>query len=135
MPNAGVISDRQMKRILVVDDDAGVREMLVRVLNDDGFPAIAAADGQEALKLVLSGRFDLVLLDLGMPVKDGWATLASLTHRYPDLAIIVITARSNQRAAAEAGGAAALFEKPLDFPELLQTVGRLLEPASNLQNP
>ena len=67
-------------------------------------------------------RFDLVLLDLSMPEKNGWDTFEALTRNDPLLAVIIITARPHQKPLAEVAGAFALLEKPLDFPELLQTV-------------
>ena len=136
MPNVDAVPERRAKRILVVDDDRAVREMLVRVLIGDGYLALPAADGPEALKSAATIRFDLVLLDLGMPGWDGWKTFENLARQHPGLAVIIITAKPDQRAIADAAGVRALFEKPLDFPELLQTVGQLLaEPPKLQENP
>jgi CheY-like chemotaxis protein len=114
--------ERRMKQILVVDDDISVREMLMRVLSDEGYTVWTAADGVEAIKVMGIVRFDLVLLDLSMPEKNGWDTFEALTRNDPLLAVIIITARPHQKPLAEVAGAFALLEKPLDFPELLQTV-------------
>ena len=120
------------KRILVVDDDPSVREMLTRVLTGEGYLVWAAANGAEALKIAAAVQLDLVLLDLNMPVKSGWDTFESLTANNPWLAVIIITARSNQLFTALGSGVGALLEKPLDFPRLLQTVSNLLrEPAES----
>jgi DNA-binding response OmpR family regulator len=118
------------KPILVVDDDPPVREQLVRVLVDAGFAAVPAADGEEALSLARELRPRLVLLDLGLPGKSGWATLVSLTRLVPTLSVIIITAEPNQADAARAAGAGAFFEKPLDFPALLRAVRGLTFTAS-----
>ena len=67
-----------------------------------------------------------MILDLNMPVKNGWATLERLAGINPVLPVVIITARSNQRALAESAGADALMEKPLDVPLLLQTIRELL---------
>lgn len=111
--------------IMVVDDDSAVREQLVRVLLDAGFSAVPAADGEEALELARKIRPRLVLLDLGLPGKSGWAMLVSLTRLLPTLSVIIITAEPNQADAARAAGAGAFFEKPLDFPALLKAVRTL----------
>jgi CheY-like chemotaxis protein len=114
------------KRILVVDDDSSVREMLTRVLAGEGYQALSAASGEEALKFVAVSPFDLVLLDLNMPGKNGWDTFERLTTENPLLAVIIITAKPNQLFTALSAGAGALLEKPLDFPKLLETVTQLL---------
>src|SRR5205823_2400909 len=87
-------------------------------------------NGRNALEMVASKPVDLVMLDLNMPVQDGWRTFESLTRDYPLLPIIIITAKPNQLFPALAAGVGALMEKPLDFPKLLQTIHDLLnEPA------
>jgi len=83
-------------RILVVDDDASVREVLTRVLVDEGYSVWAAVDGTAALEIAAATKIDLVLLDLNMPGKSGWDTFERLTAENPMLAVIIITARSNQ---------------------------------------
>jgi len=70
---------RTQKRILVVDDDPSVREMLARVLADEGYAVMSAADGQEALETAVAAPVDLVLLDLNMPGRSGWDTFEGLT--------------------------------------------------------
>jgi two-component system phosphate regulon response regulator OmpR len=117
-------------RILIVDDDASVREMLTRVLAGEGYLVWAAANGTAALEIAAAAKVDLVLLDLNLPGKSGWDTFERLTVENPLLAVIIVTARSNQLFTALSAGAGALLEKPLDFPKLLQTISRLLaEPA------
>jgi len=113
-------------RILVVDDDLSVREMLTRVLVGEGYLVWAAADGTAALEITAATKVDLVLLDLNMPGKSGWDTFERLTAENPMLAVIIITARSNQLFTALGAGVGALLEKPLDFPKLLESVSRLL---------
>ena len=78
------------------------------------------------------GSPDLVLLDLNLPLQDGWDTLERLTTENPLLPVIIITARPNQIFPALAAGAGALMEKPLDLPKLLRTIRDLLaEPAAS----
>ena len=126
MTNPAIAFVQGTKQILVVDDDPSVREMLARVLESDGHLARSAANENEARMIVAGAPIDLVLLDLGLPGKDGWETFGSLRRQNPRLAVIIITARTNQRANAVAAGADALFEKPLDFGDLLQMVRKLL---------
>jgi DNA-binding response OmpR family regulator len=113
-------------RILVVDDDSSVREMLTRVLVGEGYLVWAAADGTTALEIAAAAKIDLVLLDLNLPGTGGWDTFETLTAENPLLSVIIITARSNQLFTALGAGVGALLEKPLNFPILLQTIRRLL---------
>lgn len=118
--------------ILLVDDDPGVRRMLLRVLEEEGYAVIPAADGLEALESVKCKAPNLVLLDLNLPFQDGWGTFERLTTEIPSLPIIIITARPNQLFPALAAGAGALMEKPLELPKLLRTIRDLLaEPITN----
>jgi len=116
--------------ILLVDDDASVRELIGRVLVDEGYSVWLAANGDEALNTVASKPIDLVLLDLNMPGLGGWDIYEKLTTENPLLAVIIITAKPNQLFTSLGAGVGALLEKPFDFPVLLQTVKNLLaEPA------
>jgi CheY-like chemotaxis protein len=114
-------------RILLVDDDPAIRQILVRLLSEEGYLVLSAANGIEALALSGATKFDLVLLDLNMPIKNGWETFEQLSSKYPLLPIILITARPNQFFPALAAGVGALLEKPLDFTRLFQTIHELLE--------
>jgi len=119
-------------RILVVDDDPSVLEMLTRVLIGEDYLALSAANGPDALKVAAATQIDLVLLDPNMPGQIGWVTFECLSAKYPSVPFIIITARSNQLFAAPNSGAGAFLEKPLDFPKLLQTISQLLaEPAES----
>ncbi len=114
------------QRILLVDDDAGVRGSLHDVLVEEGYLVIPANDGQQALELIASSSIDLVLLDLNMPRKNGWDTFERLSTEYPLVSVILITARPHQLFTAVSAGVGALLEKPLDIPILLETITRLL---------
>ena len=130
-PTLDASADNSAKRILVVDDDPSVRQMLARVLVGEGYTVQVAANGVEAVEMAAASRFDLVLLDLNMPVKNGWDTFERLTSQNPLLSVIVITAMPNQLFTALGSGVGALLEKPLDFPKLVQTVSNLIaEPAA-----
>jgi DNA-binding response OmpR family regulator len=114
------------KRILLVDDDASVCGSLQEVLVGEGFGVIPASDGQQALEIIAGTSVDLVLLDLNMPRKNGWDTFERLSAGFPLVPVILITARPNQLFTAMGAGVAALLEKPLDIPVLLQSIERLL---------
>jgi len=120
-------------KILLVDDDAGIRQILYRLLGEEDYFVLTAANGVEALELDKAVKFDLVLLDLNMPMKDGWETFQQLSARHPLLPIILITARPNQFFPALASGVGALLEKPLDFVKLFHTIRNLLEEPETLR--
>lgn len=123
-------SRRPGKRILLVDDDPTVRESLNDVLVAEGYVVVLAENGQQALDLAKKLLFDLVLLDLNMPIKNGWDTFERFTADHPFIPIIIVTARPNQLFTALSAGAGALLEKPMDIPTLLRTMEQLLaEPA------
>jgi CheY-like chemotaxis protein len=114
------------KTVLVVDDDASVRKSLSKVLRGAGYEVVLARDGQEAVERFDPEHTDLLLLDIGLPIKNGWETFERITNEDPALPIIVITGQAGQYDAAVAAGAGALMEKPLDAPQLLETMEELL---------
>jgi DNA-binding response OmpR family regulator len=114
------------KRILLVDDDPMVRDSLKDLLVGESYYVIPAENGAEALALAARWPIDLVVLDLNMPVKNGWDTFEQLTFEHPHIPIIIATARPNQLFTALGAGAGALLEKPMDIPTLLRTIKKLL---------
>jgi DNA-binding response OmpR family regulator len=110
------------KKILVVDDESSIREALSKVLQAEDYEVVTAENGQEAIEKIKSEKIELMLLDLGLPVKDGWDIVIWLAQVNPLLPVIIITGRWNQRELAEKMGADALMDKPLDVPHLLQTI-------------
>jgi CheY-like chemotaxis protein len=113
-------------KILLADDDDEVLAALSSVLTSEGYEVIVAKNGREAIEQFLEQHIDVALLDLNMPVKGGWEAFERLTTIHPLLQVIVITARPDQYPLAIAAGVAALMEKPLDLPLLLQTIDDLL---------
>jgi CheY-like chemotaxis protein len=111
--------------VLVVDDDPGIRGFLQAILESEGFGVAAAADGQAALEQIAARRPDVVLLDLAMPVLDGWQVQARL--RAEGLAIPLIFMSAGYDAALEARrhGAAGHLIKPFDADVMLALVCRL----------
>jgi len=114
------------EKVLVVDEDASVRESLRRVLEDAGYQVALAGNSQEAVEQFDSRPVDLLLLDIGLPVKNGWDTFERITRAAPVLPIIITTRQSNQHDLAVAAGVGTLMEKPPDVTELLKTMQDLL---------
>ena len=88
-----------MARILVAEDESALRGQIVRALVADGHETVAAADGGEALDVLVreNGRFDLLLTDIKMPVMDGIALALVAARDYPDLLILLMTGFADQR--------------------------------------
>jgi len=120
-----------LTRVLVVDDDAGVRYTLREVLSSAGLAVEEARDGEEALARFEASPFPLVVTDLRMPRMDGMELLRRLVARQPAPRVVVVTAHGSERQAAEAmrAGAWDYFRKPFDNEELLAVVRRAAEAA------
>jgi serine/threonine protein kinase len=115
--------------VLVVDDDAAVREGLVRLLEDEGYRAIGATNGREALAQARAEMPRLILLDLKMPVMDGWQFLQEWNALKADTRcpVVLLSGLSFIR---DAPGVADFLSKPVDASRLLECVQRLGGPAS-----
>jgi urea transport system substrate-binding protein len=111
--------------ILVVDDDESILRVVAEILDFEGYPVKTAADGAAALRAVEQARPSLVLLDMRMPVVDGWGFAQRLRERGVQLPIVVMTAAQDARRWAEEIGAAGYLAKPFELPELLDVVERL----------
>ncbi len=113
--------------ILVIDDDEAIRQALVDTLEDEGYPVFAVADGQAALDRLRRGaRPSLILLDLMMPVMDGWR-FADELRKDPELAripVVVLTADGRVRDKARELAADGWIAKPVELEELLEVVGK-----------
>src|ERR1700733_9065245 len=103
--------------VLVVDDDSDFRSMLGEILQDEGCHVVEAADGEEALRVLESLVPDIVLVDLVMPVMNGWALFAAIEAR-PELRDARIVFLSGVPQMAPPGGLLVL-KKPLDLPALM----------------
>jgi two-component system, chemotaxis family, chemotaxis protein CheY len=132
--NPGSSDDRGSQKtatdcpILIVEDDADLREMMAQLLTLEGFRAAAVANGREALKYL--GGTDapqVILLDLMMPVMDGWEFRRhqQADPNLADVPVIVLSALDQARAADL--DAAAFLKKPLDFDRLLELVRHYCE--------
>jgi CheY-like chemotaxis protein len=110
--------------VLVVDDDTSILDTVSSILAGEGYEVVSASSGQEALDAVARKVPLLILLDMRMPVMDGWAVARALRGQGISVPIVVMTAAdSAQRWAAEVG-AEGYLAKPFGLDELLATVER-----------
>ena len=116
-------------RVLVVDDDPGLRYTLREILEQEGLEVAEAGDGEAGLKAYDAAPAPLVITDLRMPKLDGLGLLAALSGRSPAPRVILITANGSERDAVAAmkAGATDYFKKPFDTDELLAVVRRAVE--------
>jgi len=110
--------------ILVVEDDPSILEMVVQILQDEGYPVVSATNGADGLAETNRTRPSLILLDMRMPRMDGWEFAAALRARGIAAPIVVMTAAENAKKWADEIGAEGYVSKPFHFPELLETVER-----------
>ena len=119
-----------MERVLVVDDEEGIRSFIGEVLLGEGFQVTLAADGQEAVDLLARQSFHLMISDLNMPRIDGMALLRRVRAEQPEMEVIVLTAHGTVESAVEAMrlGAFDYLQKPLSGPDELRLItSRALE--------
>ena len=116
------------KNVLVVEDDADIREALVGILRDEGYHVDEAANGAEALEHLRGGAITpgLILLDLMMPVINGWQFRAEqkVDPKFGHVPVVVISADGNVKQKAESIEAAAFLKKPIDLDVLLDLVAK-----------
>jgi two-component system chemotaxis response regulator CheY len=112
--------------ILVVDDDPSILQTVASILQMEDYEVETARNGAEALAAVERTQPSLVLLDMRMPVLDGWGFARALRERGLELPILVMTAAQDTRRWAEEIGAAGYLAKPFDLTDLLSAVSRHL---------
>lgn len=121
-----------MSRILIVEDETRISSFVAKGLKAEGFTPTVVDDGVTGLDYALTGEFDLMILDIGLPGIDGFDILARVSVERPALPVIVLTARDSvlDTVTALEGGAADYMSKPFRFGELLARVRlRLRSPA------
>lgn len=114
--------------VLVVDDDASIREMIRTALAEDGFEVRTAPDGVAALEAFRAAQPDAIVLDLQMPRMDGWHfcdELRKLTHAWP-IPIVIVSASGHLDPPCEELAPAAALAKPFDIEQLVTTVRRVM---------
>jgi DNA-binding NtrC family response regulator len=115
-------------RLLVIDDEQDVREMLEFVLSEGGFEVETVDGGLAAVAIVRARRFDVVITDMKMPVMDGLQTLTALKEIDPTIEVIVVTGYASEQTAAECvrRGAYGYLRKPFEVEDLRALVDRAL---------
>jgi two-component system KDP operon response regulator KdpE len=125
-----------VSRILAVDDDASLRELLTEYLGRLGHRVDGVADGQTAATMIAEDPPDLVLLDVTMPGLTGWQTLARI-RALSAVPVIMLTARSEEMDVLHgfSGGADDYVTKPFSFAQLAARIGAVLERSGNERGP
>jgi len=124
-----------MARILIVDDEEGIRLSLKRALEMEGYEVALAKDGDEAQSLFRKNPADLLITDIVMPKQEGIEMIMELKRDFPDLRVIVISGGTKVAEAddvdfllsvAKNVGADLLFSKPFDLPAMMVSINDLL---------
>jgi two-component system cell cycle response regulator CpdR len=118
--------------ILLAEDDKAVREFVSRALRQDGHDVTAVSDGQQALNVLNTGKFDMMLADIVMPQVDGIALALKASKDYPDLPVLLMTGYSAERQRAHNLDALVydVISKPFTLKKICETVRRVLDPAN-----
>jgi CheY-like chemotaxis protein len=114
--------------VLVVDDDASILDTVTAILSGEGYDVVSAASGQEALDAVARKQPLLILLDMRMPIMDGWAVARALRAQGNSVPIVVMTAAESAQRWADEVGAEGFLAKPFGLDELLTIVERFRGP-------
>jgi DNA-binding response OmpR family regulator len=122
---------KRMPRVLIVDDEPDVLLLLRIELEAEGYETVLAADGETAMRRIAEERPDVVLLDVMMPVVDGWGVLRRLSDTGSTTRVIVLSAKANDSDVVRALelGAHEYVTKPFDAAALLLTVAHVLSSA------
>lgn len=121
-----VIMPIKTTKILIVDDDYGVRNALTKLLEAERYQVYSAQDASEAMKCFKSRHINLVILDLNLRFESGWKVFEKMTETNPFVPTIIITAEWGQQERATTFGVEGLVEKPIDVPIFLEMIRGLL---------
>src|SRR5437667_6942636 len=124
MPSDARQRNPKPPRILIVDDDAGQRSLLVSFLSGQGFETVAVASGDQALETLRTQEFSMMISDVRMPGLSGLETLRRARQEHSVLPVLLVTAYADIREAVGAmrDGAVNYLAKPIDLDELLASV-------------
>ena len=117
-------------KILAVDDDPSILDLMTDILVGEGYDVLPAQNGAEALRVLDKDRPCVVLLDMRMPTLDGWGFASAMRDRGLRYPVVVVTAAENARAWAQEIGADAYLAKPFQLKDLLRVVERFCRPAA-----
>ncbi len=127
--------DPKDKTVLVVDDESDIRMVVKTLLENHGYKTIEAKDGAEALMLLRKRDFDLMVLDIMMPKMDGYQVLGALKATNPELPVVMLTARTQQKDIWKGyvEGCHYYVTKPFEHETLIRAVNYLLSDLSDPQ--
>jgi len=116
-------------RLLIVDDEGDLRDLLGRVLTSEGYEIVTASTGAEAIGILQKEAFDAALLDILMPEENGFTVLKHITEHHPATKSIMLTAYSNLHTAIEAKecGASEFISKPYKLETVLMALRKVLQ--------
>ena len=117
-----------MQKILIVEDEPKVSDLLERWFRKKGFATMVAFNGEQAMQAAQMSNYAVILLDLGLPLMDGWMVLKELRAQGNHCPVIVVTALDVSLEEVLAAGANGLVSKPFKLQSLLATVKELIEP-------
>lgn len=122
-----------MSQILIIEDEPRISAFVSKGLRSAGFQPTVADTGREGLSLAMTGDFELILLDVGLPDIDGFHVLQEIRDGFNDVPIIMLTARTglDDTLAGLKGGADDYLAKPFRFEELIARIRLRLRPAAN----
>jgi CheY-like chemotaxis protein len=115
--------------ILIIDDDPAIRATVAEILESEGYSVATASNGADGLQSLDRIDAALVLLDMRMPILDGWGFARALHARGIQVPILVMTAAQDARRWAREINAEGYIAKPFDLLDLLDAVGRFVPPA------
>jgi CheY-like chemotaxis protein len=115
-------------RILIVDDEPAIIDLLASFLRSEGYSCETAANGRSGLEMASSSHFDVVITDVLMPEMDGITLTRKLSHQFPDLFIMVMTGYYGERSmeSAAAAGAHEFIKKPFSLTEFEMRFQRMI---------
>lgn len=121
--------------LLIIEDEQKASSFLKQGFTESGFVADVANDGEEGLAMALNGEFDLIILDLMLPKRDGWSVITELRRRKKETPVIMLTARDalQERVRGLEMGADDYLVKPFAFSELLARVATILRRGPSLR--
>ena len=129
-----------MARILVVDDEPGIRQILARVLQKAGHEVGSASNGEDALRMLREKKYDLAIVDVVMPGKGGVETIIEMNEAYKDLKVIIVSGKVDVSSTTFQGlaghfGVSRIVKKPYEPETMLRAVYELLKEKQEPQKP
>lgn len=115
-----------LRSILVVEDESAARDLVIRMLSEQGFGVLTADNAQEALRILAQRRVDLLFSDIVLPAMDGVELAKQARLLWPGLKVLFATGYAQEATERDAAQFGRVLHKPLRAPELLETVQALL---------